>query len=70
MFNGIIFDTGKIKSIKKKKNSIYVGIQTKLNFSKKDLGSSVSDFHWKSKSESLLADFLSSSTILQKCEVS
>ena len=41
MFNGIIFDTGKIKSIKKKKNSIYVGIQTKLNFSKKDLGSSV-----------------------------
>ena len=41
MFNGIIFNTGKVKNIKKKKNSIYVGIQTKINFSKKDLGSSI-----------------------------
>tara|TARA_B100000963_G_scaffold230415_1_gene201003 strand:- start:171 stop:758 length:588 start_codon:yes stop_codon:yes gene_type:complete len=41
MFNGIIFNTGKVKEIKKKKNSIYVGIQTKINFSKKDLGSSI-----------------------------
>ena len=41
MFNGIIFNTGKIKVIKKKKKSIYVGIQTKINFSKKDLGSSI-----------------------------
>ncbi len=41
MFNGIIFNTGKVKNIKKKKNSIYVGIQTKMNFSKKDLGSSI-----------------------------
>ena len=41
MFNGIIFNTGKVKNIKKKKNSIYVGIQTKVNFSKKDLGSSI-----------------------------
>ena len=41
MFNGIIFNTGKVKDIKKKKNSIYVGIQTKINFSKKDLGTSI-----------------------------
>ena len=41
MFNGIIFNTGKVKSIKKKKNSIYVGILTKMNLSKKDLGSSI-----------------------------
>ena len=41
MFNGIIFYTGKVKEIKKKRNSIYVGIQTKINFSKKDLGSSI-----------------------------
>ena len=41
MFNGIIFNTGKVKNIKKEKNSIYIGIQTKMNFSKKDLGSSI-----------------------------
>ncbi len=41
MFNGIIFNTGKVKFIKKNKNSIYVGIQTKINFNKKDLGSSI-----------------------------
>ena len=41
MFNGIIFNTGKVKDIKKKKNSIYVGIQTKINFVQKDLGSSI-----------------------------
>ena len=41
MFNGIIFNTGTVKDIKKKRNSIYVGIQTKINFSKKDLGSSI-----------------------------
>ena len=41
MFNGIIFNTGKVKDIKKRKNSIYVGIQTKISFSKKDLGSSI-----------------------------
>ena len=27
MFNGIIFNTGKIKTIKKKKNSILIGIE-------------------------------------------
>ena len=41
MFNGIIFNTGKVISIKKKKNSVYVGILTKINFTKKDLGSSI-----------------------------
>ena len=41
MFNGIIFNTGKVINIIKKKNSIYVGIQTKMNFSNKDLGSSI-----------------------------
>ena len=41
MFNGIIFNTGKVKDIKKKKNSIYIGIETKINFSNKDLGSSI-----------------------------
>jgi len=42
MFNGIIFNTGKVESIKNNKKSIYVGIQTKINFTKKDLGSSIS----------------------------
>ena len=41
MFNGIIFNTGKIQVIRKEKKSIYVGIQTKINFSKRDLGSSI-----------------------------
>ena len=42
MFNGIIFNTGKVRNIKKNKNSIYIGIETKINFKRKDLGSSVS----------------------------
>jgi riboflavin synthase len=42
MFNGIIFNTGKIKSIRKNNNSIYIAINTKLKFSQKDIGSSVS----------------------------
>ena len=41
MFNGIIFNTGKVKSIKRKRNSIYVEIHTNINFRKKDLGSSI-----------------------------
>ena len=41
MFNGIIFKTGKVKSISKKRNSIYVEIQTNINFKKNDLGSSI-----------------------------
>ena len=41
MFNGIIFNTGKVKNIKKYKNSIYVGVKTKINFKNKDLGTSI-----------------------------
>ena len=41
MFNGIILNTGKVKNIKRKKNSIYVEIQTNINFKKRDLGSSI-----------------------------
>jgi riboflavin synthase len=41
MFNGIIFNTGKVKKITRKRNSIYVEIQTNINLKKKDLGSSI-----------------------------
>ena len=41
MFNGIIFNTGKVKNITRKRNSIYVEIQTNINFKKNDLGSSI-----------------------------
>ena len=41
MFNGIIFNTGIVKRILKKKNSIYVEIETKINFKHKDIGSSI-----------------------------
>tara|TARA_B100001063_G_C16710466_1_gene527723 strand:- start:522 stop:1109 length:588 start_codon:yes stop_codon:yes gene_type:complete len=42
MFNGIIYNTGKIKVIKKNKNSLSVGITTNLKLSHKDLGASIS----------------------------
>ena len=42
MFNGIIFNTGSIKKIKKNRNSFQINVLTNLKFSKKDLGSSVS----------------------------
>jgi riboflavin synthase len=42
MFNGIVFNTGKIVLIKKDTNSIVINVKTNLKFSKKDLGSSVS----------------------------
>lgn len=41
MFNGIIFNTGKVIEIKKNRKSIRIGIKTKINFKKKDIGSSV-----------------------------
>jgi len=41
MFNGIIFNTGKVKNISRKRNSIYVEIQINNNFKKIDLGSSI-----------------------------
>jgi len=42
MFNGIIFNTGRIKEIKKNRNSYKINVETNLKFSKKDLGSSIS----------------------------
>jgi riboflavin synthase len=42
MFNGIIFNTGKVKLIIKRKNSVYIGIKTELKFTKNDLGASIS----------------------------
>ena len=42
MFNGIIKKTGLIKYIKKEKENYYIGIESSLNFSSYDLGSSVS----------------------------
>ena len=41
MFNGIIFNTGKIYSIDKTKKSLFIGIQSNLRFNLKDIGSSV-----------------------------
>ena len=35
MFNGIIFNTGKVIHLKKNKNSIQVGIAAKINFKKR-----------------------------------
>ena len=42
MFNGIIFNTGKIKSIIKKKKSFFIEVESKLKKSSKDIGSSIS----------------------------
>ena len=42
MFNGIIYSTGIIKSVKKNTDSFLISVKTKLMFSRKDIGSSVS----------------------------
>ena len=42
MFNGIIFNSGKVKSVIRDRNSISISIETNLKFSKKELGDSVS----------------------------
>ena len=42
MFNGIIKHTGKIKNINKKNNNCIVEISSKIRFSKKEIGSSIS----------------------------
>ena len=42
MFNGIIFNIGKIQLIEKNKNNILIGIKSKLKFKKKEIGSSIS----------------------------
>ena len=41
MFNGIIFNTGKVKLVKKKNKSITLVVKTNLSLNKKDLGSSI-----------------------------
>ena len=41
MFNGIIYNTGKIYSIDKTKNSLLIGIKTKLKFKQSEIGSSI-----------------------------
>ena len=41
MFNGIIYNTGSIHSINKKKNSLFIGIKSKLRFNSREVGSSV-----------------------------
>ncbi len=41
MFNGIIFNTGNIHSIDKTKNSLFIGIRSKLRFNQNEVGSSV-----------------------------
>jgi len=41
MFNGIIYKTGVIKSIKRMTKSISIGIRTKLKLNKNEIGSSI-----------------------------
>ena len=41
MFNGIIYNTGQIKSIKKTSKSLSIGIQSKLSLDKTEIGSSI-----------------------------
>ena len=41
MFNGIIYNTGKVISFKKSKKSAFIGILSNITFKKKDLGSSI-----------------------------
>lgn len=41
MFSGIIHHEGKVCSIDIEKNSIFIGIKTKIKFKKKDLGESI-----------------------------
>ena len=42
MFNGIIFNKGTIRNIKKKNKSILIGIKSNLKIKKEELGSSIS----------------------------
>jgi riboflavin synthase len=42
MFNGIIFNTGKVKSFKKNINNALISIETDLKLTTNDLGSSIS----------------------------
>ena len=42
MFNGIIYNTGKVELIKKNRNSLFLGIRSNLRLNNKDLGTSIS----------------------------
>ena len=42
MFNGIIFNQGKVKKISKRKKGINIFVYSKLKISKKDIGMSIS----------------------------
>ena len=42
MFNGIIHNTGLVKSIKRYHNSVLIGIDSKFKLTKRDIGSSIS----------------------------
>ncbi len=42
MFNGIIYNIGKVETLKKGKKSLLIGIKSEIKFSNKDLGSSIS----------------------------
>ena len=42
MFNGIIFNTGKIKFIEKGKKNMLIGIKSNLKVKRRDIGSSIS----------------------------
>ena len=42
MFNGIIYNTGKVEIIEKNRNSIFLGIKSNLRLNNKDLGTSIS----------------------------
>ena len=42
MFNGIIYNTGKVEIIEKNRNSIFIGIRSNLRLNNKDLGTSIS----------------------------
>lgn len=41
MFNGIIYNIGKVSFLQKKEKSILLGIRSSLKFSKRDIGSSI-----------------------------
>ena len=41
MFNGIIYNTGKVEIIEKNRNSIFLGIRSNLRLNNKDLGTSI-----------------------------
>ena len=42
MFNGIIFNVGEVKAIKKEKKSILISISSNLRIRRNDIGSSIS----------------------------